>query len=123
MVQGDWELAIELKPEACHKGYGTEALTLLMQEMNRLTGKRFFRARVEIDNHASQRLMKKLGGIPDGISEFLIHGEEIEEFQAEHKELITDEIRAVAEEFCMEAEEILGYVLEYRFDMGSNQND
>ena len=30
--------------------------------------------------------------------------------------MITDEIRNVAEEFCMEAEDILGYVLEYRFD-------
>ena len=31
--------------------------------------------------------------------------------------MITDEIREVAEEFCMEAEDLLGYVLEYRFDM------
>lgn len=27
--------------------------------------------------------------------------------------MITDEIRSVAEEFCMDAEDILGYVLEY----------
>lgn len=31
LTKEDWELAIELKPEECHKGYGTEALPLLMQ--------------------------------------------------------------------------------------------
>lgn len=117
LVKGDWELAIELKPEACHKGYGTEALQLLMQALNRLTDRRYFRVRVEIDNHASQGLMKKIGAIPNGISEFLLHGEEIENFQEDYKDMITDEIREVAAEFCMEAEEMLGYVLEYRLDV------
>ena len=110
-------MAIELKPEACHKGYGTEALQLLMQALNRLTDRRYFRVRVEIDNHASQGLMKKIGAIPNGISEFLLHGEEIENFQEDYKDMITDEIREVAAEFCMEAEEMLGYVLEYRLDV------
>lgn len=113
----DWEMAIELFPEVCHKGYGTEALPLLMNELHMLTGKRFFCARVEIDNHPSQGLMKKIGGKPDGVSEFLLHGDEIEKFQKEHMDEITDEIREVATEFCMEAEEILGYVLQYRFDI------
>lgn len=116
-----WKLAIELKPEECHKGYGTEALPLLMQAMHRLTGRRYFRARVEIDNHASQGLMKKLGATPNGISEFLFHGKETEKFQEENMENITDEIREVAAEFCMDAEDILGYVLEYRFDVEKEQ--
>ena len=110
-------MAIELKTEACHKGYGTEAVRLLMQALYRLAGRRYFRVRVEIDNHASQGLMKKLGAVPNGISEFLLHGEELEKFQEEYKDMITDEIREVAAEFCMEAEEMLGYVLEYRFDV------
>lgn len=117
LTKSDWELAIELIPEACHKGYGTESLPLLMQALHKLTGRRYYRARVEIDNHASQGLMRKLGATPNGISEFLLHGDEIEKFQEEYKHLITDEIRAVAAEFCMEAEDILGYVLEYRFDV------
>lgn len=119
LVKGEWELAIELKPHECHKGYGTEALTLFMQAVHRLTGRRFYRARVEIDNHISQRLMKKLGATPNGISEFLLHGDEIEKFKKENKGMITDEIRNVAAEFCMDAEDILGYVLEYRFDVMS----
>lgn len=117
LSKGDWELAIELKPEECHKGYGTEALPLLMQALHKLTGRRYYRARVEIDNHASQGLMKKLGATPNGISEFLLHGEEIGKFQEENKDNITDEIKVVAAEFCMDAEDILGYVLEYRFDV------
>lgn len=116
-VKEDWELAIEIKSDECRKGYGTEALSVLMDAVHKLTGKRFFRARVEIDNYASQGLMKKLGANPNGVSAFLLHGEEIERFQEEHKNMITEEIRNVAAEFCMEAEEILGYVLEYRFDM------
>ena len=117
LMKDEWEIAIELKSDACHKGYGTEALHIFMETVHQLTGRRFFRARVEIDNYASQGLMKKLGAIPNGVSEFLLHGEEIEKFQKEHQDMITDEIRNVAADFCMDAEAILGYVLEYRFDM------
>ena len=117
LAKEELELAIELKPDKCHKGYGSEALRLFMEEVCKVTGRQYFRVRVEIDNHASQGLMKKLGAYPNGISEFLLHGAEIEKFQSEHKDMITDEIRSVAAEFCMEAEDILGYVLEYRSDM------
>ena len=116
MEEKVWELAIELKPEECHKGYGTEALKMLIQTMYRLTGKRFYSARVEVDNHASQGLMRKLGATPNGVREFLLYGDAIEKFQEENKDSITEEIREVAAEFCMEAEDILGYVLDYRFD-------
>ena len=118
ITRADLEVAIELKSEFCHKGYGTESLALLMENINRLTGRRYFRARVAIDNFESQGLMKKLGAVPNGVSEFLLHGDAIEEFKKENKDEITDEIRTVAEEFGMNAEDILGYVLEYRLDVG-----
>lgn len=117
LAKPEWELAMELKKEFCHKGYGSEALPLLMEYLHKATGRRFFRARVEVDNRPSQKLVNKLGGYPNGVSEFMIHGEDITRFQQEHKDMITDDIRAVAEEFCMEPEDLLGYVLEYRFDM------
>ena len=44
----DWELGIELKKEWCHKGYGTEAVSLFLKKVVTLMGKRFFRARVDI---------------------------------------------------------------------------
>lgn len=114
LMKEDWELAIELMPDECHKGYGTEALKIFVDAVHRLTGKNYFRVRVELDNHVSQGLMKKLGAMPNGISEFLLHEEEITRFQEEHMDMITDEIREVATDFGMEAENMLGYVLEYR---------
>ena len=41
----------------------------------------------------------------------------LEEFKKDNIDMINDRIREVAEEFCMEPEDILGLVLEYRFDM------
>ena len=56
----------------------------------------------------------------NGVSEFLLKGEELERFKKENIDLIDDKIRAVADEFCMDPEDILGLVLEYRFDMLDN---
>ncbi|MFR3752950.1 MAG: hypothetical protein ACLTW9_12920 [Enterocloster sp.] len=36
-----------------------------------LTGKKVFRSRVDSDNYPSQALMKKLGAMPNGVSEIL----------------------------------------------------
>lgn len=115
--QKEWELAIELKPEWCHRGYGTQALALFVNYVTEITGNYIFRARVEIDNYASQTLMKKLGAYPNGISEYELHGKDLERFKKENADLIDDKLQAVAEEFCMEAEDILGYVLEYRLEI------
>ena len=117
LAKHDWEVGIELRPEFCNQGYGTEALSLLMQEVYHLTGKNSFCARVDIDNYPSQKLMKKLGARPNGIREYLLHGEDIERFKQEHKDMITDELRGVAVEFGMNAEDLLGCVLEYRFEI------
>lgn len=112
----DWELGIELKKEWCHKGYGTEAVSLFLKKVATLTGKRFFRARVDIENVASQAMMRKLGAYPNGVSEFLLHGQLLEEFKSENIDKIDDNIRNIACEFKMTPEDILGYVLEYRID-------
>ena len=114
----DWEIAIELKPEWCNKGYGTEALSLFLNNVFQLTSNRYFRVRVDIDNYASQALMEKLGAYPDGTSEFLLSGEDLEKFKMENSYMIDEKIKKVAEKFCMDPEDILGQVLEYRFDMG-----
>lgn len=112
-----YSMAIELEPEYCNKGYGTEAMRLLMENVSKLTGKKSFLAKVELDNYASQNMMKKLGGRPDGVCEYLLTNKEIEQFKEENKNCITDKIREVAKEFSMEAEDMLGYVLVYRFNL------
>ena len=119
LSKSDWELAVELKQEWCHKGYGAEAVFLFLKSLAALTGNRFFRVRVEIDNYASQSLMKKLGAYPNGVSEFLIRGKDLEKFRKENINMIDDKIRGVADEFGMDPMDILGCVLEYRLDMGS----
>lgn len=116
MRKDDWEIAIEEKEIFRNKGYGFNALRLFISTVAGITGQRFFRARIDIDNFASQKVWKKLGGYPNGISEFMLHGEDLEAFQSENMNCIDDQIRSVAEEFCMEPEEMLGYVLEYRLD-------
>lgn len=113
----EWEIAIELLPEWCHKGYGTAAILLFLKKLKEFTGVRFIRVRVDIDNYASQNLMKKIGAYPNGISEFLLHGKVLAKFQSENEKYIDDKITAVAKEFCMEPIDILGHVLEYRIDM------
>lgn len=60
--------------------------------------------------------IKKLGAYPDGISEFLLHGESLEQFRKENVKYIDKHICDLADEFCVEPEELLGCVLEYRID-------
>lgn len=115
--KSDWEIAIELKSKFCGRGYGTEVISTFMKTIASVTGKCFFCAKVDIDNYASQAMIRKAGGYPDGLSEFVLHGEDIILFQNENRHLIDDRIREVAYEFSMDAEDILGYVLVYRFDM------
>lgn len=117
MCKSDWELAIEEKEQYRNKGYGYDALSMFITTIAKMSEHRFFRARIDIDNTASQKLVKKLGAYPDGISEFMLHGEELIEFQRDNLDCIDDNIRIVAEEFCMEPEDILGHVLEYRIDV------
>jgi hypothetical protein len=54
----------------------------------------------------------------DGISEMFLHGKELEKFQEENKNLITDRIIEVAEKFCVEPIDLIGHVLEYRIEQG-----
>lgn len=121
--EDDWEIAIELKTEYRQQGYGYRALNLFIKKLTELTGHRFYRACIDLDNHASQKLFKKIGAYPDGIGEYLLHGDDLAKFQKENMKSITDDIRAVAEEFCMEPEDILGYVLRYRIDAQSSSSN
>jgi RimJ/RimL family protein N-acetyltransferase len=111
-----WEIAIELLKKFQGKSYGYHALVVMLDSFVRLTGEVVYRSRVDPDNYASQGLMKKIGAQPDGISEMFIHGEDLEKFQEENKNLITDRIIDVAEEFCVDPIDLIGHVLEYRIE-------
>lgn len=117
------ELAIEEKEIYRNQGYGTRAIRLFTTKLTELLGERFYRVRIDMDNYASQKLFKKVGAYPNGISEFLLTGKELEKFREENISLIDENMRKVAEEFCMDAEDMLGYVLEYLIDMQNMVNE
>lgn len=117
-----WEIAIELLEKFRRKGYGYNALIVMLDSLSNLTGEVVYRIRVDVDNYASQGLMKKIGARPNGISEMFIHGEELERFQEENKKLIDDKIKEIAEEFCVNPIDLLGRVLEYKLEWKKNNS-
>ena len=85
-----WELALMLLREYRYKGIAKKALTILFRELQSRTGRCVFRARVDIDNYASQALMDKIGARTNGVSEFMLHGEDLENFKQDLPVLGTD---------------------------------
>lgn len=88
----------------------------MLNALTALTGRSIYRSRVDSDNYASQNLMKKLGAKPNGISEMLIHGEKLQEFQEKNSNLIDDKLRTLAKEFNVEPINLIGHVLEFRIE-------
>ena len=65
----DWELAIELKPEWCHKGYGTEAIRIMLDmAFNKYEMHRVSIGVVELNTDALE-FYKKIGFKQEGILE------------------------------------------------------
>lgn len=114
----NWELAMELLERYQHQGYGYDALTLMLDKITRLTGQTVYRSKVDSDNYASQGLMKKIGGKPNGIRELFLHGDKLKEFQQENSHLIDDKLIKVADEFGVEPIDLIGHVLEFRIVWG-----
>lgn len=83
---------------------------------NRIDRKTTYRSRGDSDSYSSQNLMKKLGAIPNGISEIFIHGEDLRKFQEENKDLIDDKLRKLAKEFHVAPIDLIGHVLEFRIN-------
>lgn len=110
-----WEIAIELLEAWKRKGIGFLSIQKLLDAASERCGVREFRVRIDSDNYASQGLFEKLGAVPNGISEFLIHDEEtIRECEDENMECIDERLEAVAEKFGVEPRSLLSHVLEYK---------
>lgn len=112
----EWEIAIELLEEYRNKKYGTRALNLFMDRLTEITGNRFYKFLIDIDNEPSQKLARRLGAYPDGLAEFLIHGEKLEQFREENKDMIDEHVIQLAEEFTSDPEDLIGMVLQFRID-------
>ena len=111
------ELGIRLLKKVHNQGIGFHSLKLLMTEYARLSGKEYFISKVDPQNYASQRLMEKLGGKPDGICDFIIHREEEKiALENEYAHLIDDKLIDLAEKFNVKPEKLLSHVLRYRIE-------
>lgn len=111
------ELGIRLLKKVHNQGIGFHSLKLLMTEYARLSGKEYFISKVDPQNFASQRLMEKLGGKPDGICDFIIHREEEKiALENEYAHLIDDKLIDLAEKFNVKPEKLLSHVLRYRIE-------
>lgn len=113
MLKEVWEIAIEIKTDYHHMGYGTEALGAFLRKLSDVTDQHCFIARINYDNVVSQGLMKKIGAHPIRVHEFLLHGEELEKFREENKNSIDQNTQRLAAEFGVEPNDVLGGILEY----------
>lgn len=110
-----WEIAIELKSECCHRGYGYDALKMYLETVARISKRHEFASRVDADNIASQNLMEKLEFQPYGLSEFLLHKEEDKlAAEEEYKDKLDERYMMLAKKFNAEPKRLLCHVLEYR---------
>lgn len=73
-----------------------------------------FRIKIEDDNYASQALFEKLGAVPYGIAEHMLHKEEdIHRCEEENLHEIDDKLINIAKKFDVEPRKLLSHVLEY----------
>lgn len=110
-----WEISIELHPDWTGKGIGYQAITLMLNRIKDKLGIDEFRVRIDPSNYNSQALFSKLGAVPNGISEFVLHGEEqLRRFEESNLHLVDDKLSAVAEKFAVTPRDLLSHVLEYK---------
>ena len=110
-----WEIAIEIKSDYCHQGYGFRALKMYLETVANISNRHEFASRVDTDNIASQNLMEKLGFKPYGLSEFFLHKEEDKlAAEEEYKDKLDERYMALARKFNVEPRKLLSHVLEYR---------
>lgn len=114
----EWELAVELLKEYQGRGYGYRVMTTFMNCIKAETGCGHFITRVDPENTASQKLMKKLGFQPAGITTLIIKDEKkLAEFEEEGMERLDGRMKDLAVEFDVEPRKLLSHVLVYKIDM------
>lgn len=109
-----WEVAIEILEKWKNKGIGYNALCMLFDALKERLNKNCFRVRVFPSNVASQALFNKLGAIPNGISEYWLHGDMATEYEEENLSEIDEQIEILADQFGVEPRKLLSHVLEYK---------
>ena len=113
-TQKPWEIAVELLPQWTNRGIGRIAIPAMMTAIYERLGEMEYRVRIDPGNVPSQKLFEKLGAVPNGISEFLIHDQAVlEQCEDEHLSNIDERLVALSEKFHVEPRKLLSHVLEY----------
>lgn len=116
-AQKPWEIAVELLPQWTNQGLGYTAIATMLDAIQKRLGETTFRVRIDPGNRASQKLFEKLGAVPNGISEFLIHDQAaLEKCEEDNLQHIDDQLIALAEKFGVEPRKLLSHVLEYTLE-------
>lgn len=117
------EIGIELFQKYHHQGIGYAALTQLLQICKREYHILKVQSKVYADNFPSILLMKKIGGVPFGITRNLCIDMQLQlEFQKNNKDLISDNIKEVASLFGVEPEVLLSNLLLFQIPIESQEN-
>lgn len=112
------EIEIELLKEYRKRGIGYTALCLLIHKIVAEYSVTGFIYCTDSDNYASQALVRKLGGKPNGVKRFFfLDEEEAEKFEQEHMELIDNKLTEVAREFHVETRKLLTHILVYHISV------
>ena len=113
-TQKPWEISVELLPQWTNRGIGRIAIPAMMTAIYERLGEMEYRVRIDPGNVPSQKLFEKLGAVPNGISEFLIHDQAVlEQCEDEHLSNIDERLVALSEKFHVEPRKLLSHVLEY----------
>lgn len=112
--QQPWEIAIELLPRWTKQGLGPIAISAMLDAMKARLDISLFRVRIDPGNSSSQKMFERLGAVPNGISEYLLHDQSIiEECEENNLHLIDEDTIALAAKFGVEPRKLLSHILEY----------
>lgn len=114
LLEENWELTMELLRRFRGKGIGYIAMNCMLSEMKTRIGADRFRIKIESDNYESQHLAERLGAVPYGIAEYMLHKEEDRiRFEEENLEAIDERLIKAAQKFGVPPRKLLSHVLEY----------
>ena len=118
IYNSDMELAVEILKTHQRQGYAYNGLRAFMDAIKTEIGNPHFIVKVDPGNHASQRLMNKLGFKPAGIDTFLPFDEgQLNKIEEESLDQITDDLISLAEVFGVEPRKLLTHVLVYEVNV------
>lgn len=111
-----WEIAIELDAKYTRQGLGPQSIRLYLNEIQRITGKKEFKAKVEVDNVPSQKCFEGLGAELVGLcnSVVLKTDDEKRRFEERNLDLIDAHMIELADRLGVEPRTLLSHVLDYR---------